>query len=201
MMMTRRRRRPDQRRRRPSWLLRLLLILLAAAITLLVLLNNPRAHSDPGGVIPAPGLCEYPGVGSSGQIMNAYYYWCDFPTEINGSHHHCVLGGFVIDGSVGVSILMFNAGVSGHIGGITGSCSWRCPDNSLAAQPNPPGGWKDPIKPIVCKSIGPNPDVEVPAPVDDPISPPTPIPSPMLPSVTDPACPNPDATVNSACGG
>jgi hypothetical protein len=187
-------------------LLRLLLMALAAAITLVILLylNAPRAHGDVGGAVPAPGLCEYPAVCGSGNNMNVYYYWEDFPTELNGSHRHCEWGGAMIQGNVGVSILMFNAGISGNIGGLNGSCSYRCPDMSMAEMPNPPGGWKDAIRPIKCRSIGPNPN-EVPAPVSDPVgsvpASPEPPPAVLLPSVTDPTCPNPDATTNAGCGG
>jgi hypothetical protein len=194
----------------------------ALSIPVALMLTCSVAHADPGGQIPAPGLCEYPGIGGSGMIMSSYYYWCDFPTELNGSHHHCELGGFAIqaNGNVGVNIMMFSAGVgiSGNIGGITGSCTWRCPDNTLAQAPNPPGGWKDGIIPTKCKTIGPNPD-EVPAPVSAPIAeqgavpavpfgdPPPAVPAAgappagLFPSVTDPVCPNPDAPTNEGCGG
>jgi hypothetical protein len=172
-------------------------------LVLIILFNAPAAQADVGGAVPAPGLCEYPGVCGSGMIMNAYYYWSDFPTEINGAHWHCQWGGASIDAAAGISIMMFTAGISGHIGALNGTCTWRCPDMSLAEPPNPPGAWKDPIRPSKCKTVGPDPNAppaEVAAPVADPIPPPAPIPPPILPAVTDPACPNPDATVNKACG-
>jgi hypothetical protein len=165
-----------------------------------VLLSTAVAQADPGGNIPAPGLCEYPGVGGSGMIMSSYYYWCDFPTEINGSHWHCELGGFAITAIGGVSFMMFSAGISGQVGGINGSCTWRCPDMSMAQSPNPPGAWRDSISPTKCKTIGPNPD-EVPVAVSEPIPPPVPIPPPIVPSVTDPVCPDPLATTNLQCHG
>jgi hypothetical protein len=196
----------------------------------LLLLSCPVANADIGGQVPAPGLCEYPGVGGSGMIgvlAPAYYYWCDFPTELNGSHWHCEDAGAAGQGTIGFS-MMFQAGLSGPVGGIVGSCTWRCPDLTMAEAPNPPGGWKDAIRPTKCKTIGPNPH-EVPAPVSEPIGeqgavpsvpfgqpqppagtpeappapgmPPTGAPAEILPSVTDPVCPNPDATVTSSCHG
>ena len=168
-----------------------------------VALSCAVAHADVGGAVPAPGLCEYPGVCGSGMIMNAYYYWSDFPTEINGSHWHCQWGGGSIDAAAGISIMMFTAGISGHIGALNGTCTWRCPDMSLAAQPDPPGAWKDHITPTKCKTVGPNPDVEAPPPEPSPtpeVVPSGPPPAVLLPSVTDPTCPNPDATVTRACG-
>jgi hypothetical protein len=183
-------------------MLRLLLIALVIAVTLAVLLGQcPKADGDPGGQVPAPGLCEYPGVGGSGMagvLVPGYWYWCDFPTEINGSHWHCELLGAAGQAMIGFS-MMFQAGLSGPVGGIVGSCTWRCPDLSMAESPNPPGAWRDPIRPTRCKTIGPNPD-EVPVAVAEPIPPPAPIPPPILPAVTDPVCSNPLATVDAACG-
>lgn len=141
--------------------------------------------------------------------MNSYYYYCDFPTEINGSHWHCEWGGFAIQAVGGVSIMMFSAGISGNVGGLTGSCTWRCPNLTMAAPPNPPGAWKDYVAPTRCKTVGPNPDVEAPPPVPPPPTseppPPPPVaPGPpladLLPSVTNPRCSNPNATNNNGCG-
>lgn len=121
----------------------------------------PAAIAGPDGTVPSPGLCDYPGVGVSFQVMNVWHYNCDFPTEINGSHWHCELDGVDLQGAVtaGISISMFSlAGtLSGQIGGIFGSCSWRCPDLTLARQPNPPGAWKSYLAPVECKSVGPAP--------------------------------------------
>ncbi len=164
------------------------LILAIPAVVLMLLFNSPTSKADIGGQIPAPGLCEYPGVGGSGMIMSTYFYWCDFPTEINGSHWHCQEGGFAITAMGSVSIMMFTAGLSGQVGGIIGSCSWRCPDMSMAAQPNPPGAWKDSIITEKCKAVGPNPDEPQPEAAPAP---------PVMPTVTDPAAPNPLATSNS----
>ncbi len=160
-----------------------------------LLLSCPAA-ADVGGQVPGPGLCEYPGIGSSAMVMSAYTYYCDFPTEVNGSHWHCEYGGFAVTGLAGVSVLMFSAGISGNVGGLTGSCSWRCPDMSFSAPPNPPGGWKNAIAAQLCKPIAPDPNAEpVPAPVSDPVPLPA-EPAPIVPSVTDPVFPNPVATEN-----
>lgn len=177
----------------------------------------PVCHADVGGSVPGPGLCEYPGVGGSGQIMDGYYYTCDFPTEENGSHWHCEWGGGVLtaNGSVGatvgvnagVNVMMFNgginggllgtAGLQGYVGGVVGSCSWRCPDLTLAAQPNPPGAWKDRLTPAKCKSVGPAPAAAAPpAPPALPFAPPPPPESGATPAVTNPQPGNPEATEN-----
>lgn len=163
------------------------------------LLCAPPAHAGPDGSIPAPGLCDYPGVGGSGQIMNVYNYWCDFPTEINGSHWHCELGGADLQAAVtaGLSISFFNLSgtLSGQVGAIVGSCSWRCPDMSIAGAPNPPGAWKDYITPAKCKTVAPAP--APPSPPDPPPNPAPWLPTPQpMPAVTNPDNPNPDATVN-----
>lgn len=157
-----------------------------------LLFSVPLARADVGGTVPAPGLCDYPGVGSShmvgaGPFSNVYVYWCDFPTEINGSHWHAELAGDSVQAalSAGITIAFFSAGGSlgGNLGYIGGSTSWRCPDNTLAAPPNPPGAWKNGITPSKCITVGPNPDLPPP---DDHAS----------GAVTNPDNPNPDATVN-----
>jgi hypothetical protein len=78
--------------------------------------------------------------------------FCDFPTEINGSHWHCEWGGAGIGGVIGFN----DGGISGGLagGGVGGaSCTWRCPDNTLAPAPNPPGAWKTYLIPVpnACK--------------------------------------------------
>lgn len=155
-----------------------------------------KAHSDVGGEVPSPGLCEYPGVGVSSMINNVYTYSCDFPTEINGSHWHCELAGAALQAAItaGVNIAFLSVGgsLSGNVGGIGGSCSFRCPDSTLAATPNPPGAWKSYINPSRCQTIGP-----APTPPGEPAPAPPPAPPPLVgPAVTDPVAPNPAATVN-----
>lgn len=91
------------------------------------------AHAD---------LCPYPGVGSGGGALFGQGGFCDYPTEINGSHMHCEAGGFGVNGILGTS----NNGISGGIGGAgvgALSCSWRCPDGAMAPAPNPPGLWRE----------------------------------------------------------
>lgn len=125
-----------------------------AMLLLVYLFGSAPAYADVGGTVPAPGLCDYPGVGSSGMAMNSYWYTCDFPIEENGSHWHCEYGGGSVVATAGVSIMMFNAGIAGNVGVITGTCSWRCPDLTLAAPPNPPGAWKNRITPVKCVAVG-----------------------------------------------
>jgi hypothetical protein len=150
--------------------------------------NSPVAHGDIGGVVPGPGLCDYPGIGGSGMVMSTYYYWCDFPTEGNGSHWHCEYGGAAVVATGGVSILMFQASISGNVGAVGGSCSWRCPDNTLSAAPNPPGAWKASMNPAKCVPVGAAPPPPgAPAVIVD---------NGPAPAVTNPDNPNPDATQN-----
>lgn len=168
-------------------------IVAAALVVALFCLCDPEARADVGGEVPSPGLCDYPGVGASamigaGPFANVYMYYCDFPTEINGSHWHAELGGNAVQAalSAGVTIAFFNAGgsLSGNLGLILGSTSWRCPDMTLAEAPNPPGAWKNHITPSKCKTIAPNPDIR---PDDD---------DHATAAVTNPDNPNPDATQN-----
>lgn len=148
----------------------------------------PAAQADIGGNVPAPGLCDYPGVGGSGMEMGAYHYWCDFPTEENGSHWHCEYGGGAVQGVGGINIFMFSASVLTPLGVLEGSCSFRCPDSSLSAPPNPPGAWKNALTPKKCVPV------EV-APAAEPNTGLPPWPG-QLPGVTNPATPNPVTTEN-----
>jgi hypothetical protein len=99
-----------------------------------ILLPSGSAHAD---------LCPYPGVGSGGGALFAQGGFCDYPTEINGSHMHCEAGGFGVNGIVGQSTS--GGGSLGLGGGGIGalSCSWRCPDGAMAPAPNPPGLWRE----------------------------------------------------------
>jgi len=151
-------------------------------------LSVPVAQADVGGNVPGPGLCDYPGVGGSGMEMGSYHYWCDFPTEENGSRWHCEYGGGVVQGTGGVNIFMFNAQVTAPLGALEGACSFRCPDGSLSAEPNPPGAWKNALTPKKCFPL------EV-APASEPNTalPPH---TGLLPGVTNPGTPNPLTTEN-----
>lgn len=148
----------------------------------------PAAQADIGGNVPGPGLCDYPGVGGSGMEMGAYHYWCDFPVEENGSHWHCEYGGGATQGVGGVNILMFSASVITPLGVLEGTCSFRCPDGSLSAAPNPPGAWKNALHPKKCVPVEA-------APTSEPNTGLPPWPG-QLPAVTNPGTPNPVTTEN-----
>ena len=92
------------------------------------------AHAD---------LCPYPGVGSGGGALFAQGGFCDYPTEINGSHMHCEAGGFGVNGIIGQTTS--GGGSIGFGGAGVGALSgcWRCPDGALAPAPNPPGLWRE----------------------------------------------------------
>jgi hypothetical protein len=177
-----------------------------------LLVYAPVGKADVGGEVPAPGLCEYPFVGHSmmvgaGPAANVYVYVCDGPTEENGAHWHAELGGEATTAAVqaGVSMMFVNASVSasgnlGFIGGVTG---WRCPDNTEADWPNPPGAWKNKIHPSVCKSIGPTPllpgqSPPPPPPTNDSVAAGAEAVSPsnQTPAVTDPTPINPISPAN-----
>ena len=57
-----------------------------------IFLPAGSAHAD---------LCPYPGIGSGGGALFAQGGFCDYPTEINGSHMHCEAGGFGVNGIIG----------------------------------------------------------------------------------------------------
>lgn len=177
------------------------IVIAVTAAVLIVCSSNADARADVGGEVPSPGLCDYPGIGTSamvgaGPFGTVYTYSCDFPTEINGSHWHAELGGAAVQAalSAGVTLSFLNVSgsVSGNLGLIFGSTSWRCPDMTLAEAPNPAGAWKNRISPSKCKTVGANPDIP-PAPADQTV-PATP--DHASPAVTNPDNPNPDATVN-----
>lgn len=163
---------------------------LLAALTIWAI---PVAHADVGGEVPSPGLCDYPFIGHSemigaGPFTNVFIYVCDGPMEINGSHWHAELAGDVVQAAVqaGISMMFVNASASasGNLGAIGGTTSYRCPDNTLADWPNPPGAWKNWIDhSIRCKSIGPVP-------------PPLGLAPPGVATVTNPGNPNPLAIEN-----
>ena len=180
---------------------------LAAAAAPLALC--PAAAAGPAGYTPGPGLCDYPGVGSAGQILGAYFYSCDFPTEINSSHWHCEYGGFSLaGGGLATSGQAFAA--PNILGAIGGDCSWRWPDNTPAIAPNPAGAWKVYMvaTPAPPEHQGPpqpydqtlppgTPGVAMP-PLPPPLGPEPPPPPPPepLPPVTLPIVPNPLITQN-----
>ena len=96
--------------------------------------------------------CQPPGVGTGVDIhiiLDASGQFCDGPTEINLSHYHCESGGGGVQGGAfslvpAIGGLLDIGGFGGAgLGGGGEGCSWRCPDNSLAPAPNPPGAYKD----------------------------------------------------------
>lgn len=197
-----------------------LLLILAAVIAVAVFAAAP-ARADVGGSVPSPGGCDYPSVGTFGAAFGEYDYACQFPVEENGSRHTTLYGGgmWQVTASFGVSFMIFNAGISATVpvGVLRGISYYACPDFSFADQPNPPGAWKNYLKPKPCKSIGPKPELlrDMPAPppgapppppLPDPIAP-APPPEPVIPSnmpaapwqpglspaITNPDNPNPSA--------
>jgi hypothetical protein len=157
------------------------------------------AHAEVDGSVPGPGLCAYPMVGESGMDFGVYHYVCDGPIEINGSHWHCEYGGAAGQGSVGgglsLAIISLNAQVGTNIGVLEGTCSWRCPDNNLAAAPNPPLAWQG-GQPMTarCKDIAPAPVPMWMANPQPAPGPPNPLaPQPQLPPGPLPV-PNPTPT-------
>src|SRR6202045_1820048 len=67
-----------------------------------IFLPAGSAHAD---------LCPYPGVGSGGGALFAQGGFCDYPTEINGSHMHCEAGG---SASTALSAKPLAAAVGSH---------------------------------------------------------------------------------------
>ena len=158
-----------------------------------VLLSPPRAKADT--------QCPYPGVGILHvNVAGISGGFCNFPTEIHGAHWLCEGGG------VGLGLAASGAGVgsSGTLGiasvgqGVSGvSCNWRCPDNTDAPAPNPPGQWREYLVPMnttnFCKDhMGPAgfwsnpvlptegiPPAGEPAPQPGETLPPQPIPPPL----------------------
>lgn len=103
----------------------------------------PVAHAD---YFSYP--CQPPGVGTGVQIhvlIDVQGQFCDGPTEINLTHLHCESGGasvnigaFALAPLAGSPLSLGGIG-GGGIGGAGGGCSYRCPDNTVAPAPNPPG--------------------------------------------------------------
>src|ERR1700749_2713961 len=90
----------------------------------------------------AAHLFPYPGVGSGGGALFAQGGFCDYPTEINGSHMHCEAGGFGVNGILGAA----NGSGSFAFGGAgigALSFTWGCPDGVISTAPNPPGFWEE----------------------------------------------------------
>ncbi len=111
---------------RTRWAAPTVLLPLAAGFSA-VTMSAPKAEAD---------YCEYPAVGYSANLALGTGAYCDYPTEINGSHLHCEGGGFGLGGGNFQSFSIDAFGIGGF------SCTWRCPDNTPAPAPNPPGAWE-----------------------------------------------------------
>jgi hypothetical protein len=181
-----------------------------------IITANLTAHADVDGSVPSTGSCPYPAVGTFGAAFGEYDYACQFPLEENGSRHTTLFGGgmWQVSGTIGISFMIFNASVSATspAGVLRGISYFACPDFSFAEAPNPPGAWKNLLKPKPCKSIGARPELirDMPTPppgLPTPPPPPQPEIAPPPPSgdtpnaatgaVTDPGQGNPDATVDN----
>jgi hypothetical protein len=139
------------------------------------------------------GFCDYPAVTTASTTFLAAGAYCDWPTEINGSHLHCEQGGVGINSQANIggpaTLGLGGAGV----GGLT--CTWRCPDNAMAPAPNPPGAWKwylvagpnaciDHMQPAGFSSapVLPGEGMPVPAPPPAAVGPGEPLPPPLGPT-------------------
>lgn len=158
-----------------------IVITVAAVIAMLIAWDHAMARGDVGGQVPSPSSCSYPAVGAFGLDGVADHYVCDYPTEINGSRHHCVYGGTAALAAANISLLVFQFSIATNVGVLEGVCYWACPDGSVAAEPNPVQTWQGsssdttPVVRSTCKPIGPNPvPPPPPAPEVNPFLPPPP---------------------------
>lgn len=96
-------------------------------------------------------ICPYPGVGIGVNVLFGRGGHCDYPTESGGQHLHCETGGFSLGGGLGLAPGLVDGGLGSLAlggSGISGaSCTFRCPDGTLAPAPNPPGAWKEYLVP------------------------------------------------------
>lgn len=128
-----------------------------------LLLPMSSAHADAGGQVTGPNSCDYPAVGAWGLDGIANHWFCNMPTEINGSHHECVYAGVGTQLNLAASVLIFSASITTPFGVMEGACWWACPDHSMAAEPNPVQTWQGssqataPVVRSKCKTIAPNP--------------------------------------------
>lgn len=109
----------------------------------------PKAHAD---YYNYP--CNYPFVGTSGSVQalaTGGGQYCDGPTEINGTHYHCMSGGGGISGG-GLALAPLGGLTFGAIGGSgfgisLGDCHYVCPDLFRPPDgfPNPPAAWVKPL--------------------------------------------------------
>lgn len=167
----------------------------AAALLALCALVAPiaPAAAGVGGQVPGPSNCDYPGVGHGALVgVGTYFWYCDFPTEENGSHWHAEFAGVVGNGGVGISAVFLNAHVDANIGVTYVETDFRCPDNTLSAPPLHPGRWNNPAMIAVpCVSIGQAPQPPNASGPEDSAAP-----AVGTPAVTNPTPGNPGETEN-----
>jgi hypothetical protein len=136
---------------------------LALLMVVVWLIAAGVARADVGGEQFAPGQCPYPAVGGFGLDGVGQHYVCDFPTEINGSRHHCVYGGAAAFVGANLNLLIVQFSVLTNAGVLEGVCYWACPDGSVSAEPNPVQTWQGsasstvPVKRTDCNALAPNP--------------------------------------------
>jgi hypothetical protein len=100
----------------------------------------PIANADVSGV---PNLPSYPCIGKIGLAAVVPYEYFDCPTEANGTHYHCQMGGVAINGGAFTGSNGVGIGGLGSFGFVFGDCYWAYPDNSYGPAPNPPGAWRN----------------------------------------------------------
>lgn len=127
----------------------ILLALLWLVGAVFFVMGVPTAHAD---YYNYP--CTYPFVGSGADVDALAHgggQYCDGPTEINGTHYHCMSGG----GGIGGGALAFAPVGPLSLGGFGGSgfgmslgdCHYVCPDLFRPPDgfPNPPAAWVKPM--------------------------------------------------------
>jgi hypothetical protein len=171
---------------------------LIAALSALVF-SCGVANADPGGVVPMPGLCEYPFVGISGMVQpgvgQAGWYACRGMQEAQGQYWVQGLGYYSSSGNVGGGGLFGIDLGAGYGQGVTG---YFCLDDPYhptvfrpAADPKPPSAWKNAgFTPSKCVPLGDD-ITQVPGFV--PATPPGQFPTG---AVTNPSEGNPSETEN-----
>jgi hypothetical protein len=125
---------------------RLILAIVAAAMV-----GVGPAQADPGGLIPMPGLCEYPFVGISGMVQpgvgQAGWYGCRGMQEAQGQYWIQGLGYYSSSGNAGGGGIL---GIDLAGGGGLGITGYFCLDDPYhptvfrpAPDPKPPSAWKN----------------------------------------------------------
>ena len=115
-------------------------VVLALLAFCALMFTMPMAYADISGV---PNLPSYPCIGPAGLAAVVPYQYFDCPTEANGVHYHCEIGGPNISGGAFTGSNGIGIGGLGNFGFVFGSCAWRWPDNTDGPAPNPPGAWRN----------------------------------------------------------